>query len=68
MTFASGHVLTNFHRMLSTTVNGFLDAGFVLGRIHEPLPTEAQAARVPDNDDLCRVPIDTVYDLAKPGP
>jgi ubiquinone/menaquinone biosynthesis C-methylase UbiE len=58
--------LTNFHRMLSTTVNDFLDAGFELVRIHEPLPTPEQLARVPENDDLFRVPIFTIYDLSKP--
>jgi Methyltransferase domain len=63
--FPSGHELTNFHRMLSTTVNDFLDAGFVLTRVHEPLPTPAQLARVPENDDLFRVPIFIIYDLVK---
>jgi SAM-dependent methyltransferase len=64
--FPSGYVLTNFHRMLSTTVNDFLDAGFVLARLHEPLPTEAQLARVPDHEDLFRVPLFTIYHLRKP--
>jgi hypothetical protein len=52
--------------MLSTTVNDFLDAGFVLTRLHEPLPTPEQLDRVPENDDLYRVPIYTIYELAKP--
>ncbi len=65
LTFPSGHQLTNFHRMLSTTVSSFLDAGFELRRIHELLPTEAQLARVPDNEDLFRVPIFIIYDLLK---
>ncbi|HSJ21080.1 MAG TPA: methyltransferase domain-containing protein [Nocardioidaceae bacterium] len=64
--FPSGHELTNIHRMLSTTINDFLDAGFVLTRVHEPLPTPAQLARVPESDDLFRVPIFIIYDLAKP--
>ena len=61
-----GMRLTNFHRMLSTTLDDFLDAGFRLVRLHEPLPTAEQLARFPDNDDLFRVPIFTVYDLVKP--
>jgi SAM-dependent methyltransferase len=66
MTFSSGHRLTGFHRMLSTTINAFLDAGFKLDRIHEPLPTQVQLASVPANDDLFRVPIFIIYDLSKP--
>lgn len=66
LVFSSGHELTNFHRMLSTTINDFLHAGFSLTGLYEPLPTHAQLARIPDNDDLFRVPIFTIYDLAKP--
>ena len=65
--FPSGQELTNFHRMLSTTINDFLDAGFILVHLYEPVPTPAQLARVPENDDLFRVPIFTIYDLVKPG-
>lgn len=64
--FPSGHRITNHHRMLSTTLNGFLDAGFRLRRLHEPLPTPAQLERVPQNEDLLRVPIFVIYDLVKP--
>jgi hypothetical protein len=49
-----------------TVVNDFLDAGFTLVGLHEPVPTEAQLARFPENGDLCRVPIFTIFDLAKP--
>jgi ubiquinone/menaquinone biosynthesis C-methylase UbiE len=63
----SGHQITNFHRTLSTTVNDFLDAGFVLRRLHEPVPTEEQVSRYPENQDMCRVPIFTIYDLEKPA-
>jgi ubiquinone/menaquinone biosynthesis C-methylase UbiE len=63
----SGYEITNFHRMLSTTVNDFLDAGFVLRRPHEPVPTEEQVSRFPENRDMRRVPIFTIYDLAKPA-
>jgi ubiquinone/menaquinone biosynthesis C-methylase UbiE len=64
--FSSGREITNFHRMLSTTVNDFLDAGFTLTRIYEPFPTAEQLDRVPENEDLVRVPIFIIYDLAKP--
>lgn len=67
LVFPSGQELTNFHRMLSTTINDFLDAGFILAHLYEPLPTPGQLARVPENDDLFRVPIFTIYDLVKPG-
>lgn len=65
--FPSGHQLTNFHRMLSTTINTFLETGFCLTGLHEPLPSPEQLARVPANDDLFRVPIFTIYDLVKPA-
>jgi hypothetical protein len=65
--FPSGQELTNFHRMLGTTINGFLDAGFDLTRVHEPLPTPDQLARFPANHDLFRVRIFTIYELAKPA-
>lgn len=68
LVFSSGHELTNFHRMLSTTIKDFLVAGFSLTGLHEPLPTPSQLARIPANDDLFRVPIFTIYDLEKPGP
>ncbi|HEU5306823.1 MAG TPA: hypothetical protein VFW97_05820 [Acidimicrobiia bacterium] len=63
----SGHEIANFHRMLSTTVNDFLAAGFVLRRLHEPLPTDEQLSRFPENRDMRRVPIFTIYDLEKPA-
>lgn len=67
LVFPSGQELTNFHRMLSTTINDFLDAGFCLTRVHEPVPTPDQLARVPANHDLLRVPIFTIYELVKPA-
>jgi ubiquinone/menaquinone biosynthesis C-methylase UbiE len=67
ITWGSGHQVTNFHRMLSTTINDFVDAGFVLRRVYEPVPSTAQLAQFPENRDLCRVPIFTIFDLAKPS-
>ena len=64
--FPSGHRITNHHRMLSSTLDGFLDAGFQLRRLHEPLPNHEQLARAPGIDDLFRVPIFVIYDLVKP--
>lgn len=64
--WSSGHEITNFHRMLSTTVNDFLGVGFVLRRLDEPIPSEAQLARYPENQDMRRVPIFTVFDLERP--
>jgi hypothetical protein len=63
----SGHEITNFHRMLSTTVNDFLDTGFVLRRLYEPIPNEAQLSRFPENEDLGRVPLFTIFNLEKPA-
>jgi SAM-dependent methyltransferase len=67
LVWVSGHEITNFHRMLSTTVNDFLGAGFVLRRLHEPVPTQDQIARHPENRDMTRVPIFTIYELEKPA-
>jgi ubiquinone/menaquinone biosynthesis C-methylase UbiE len=64
--FSTGSEVTNHHRMLSTTVNDFLDAGFTLTRIHEPIPTTVQLDRTPENEHMLRVPPFTVYDLRKP--
>jgi diadenosine tetraphosphate (Ap4A) HIT family hydrolase len=47
LVFRSGHEITNFHRMFSTTVIDFLDAGFTLTRVHEPVPTPEQLERYP---------------------
>ncbi len=64
--FPSGHVLTNFHRTMSTTLNAFIGAGFTLRAVHEPTPTPEQLARAPGNEDLFRVPIYALYELARP--
>jgi ubiquinone/menaquinone biosynthesis C-methylase UbiE len=64
--FSSGQELTNFHRMLSTTINNFLD---VASRSHASTSlfrTPPQLARFPENEDLFRVPIFTINDLVKP--
>jgi len=50
-----GVEFANFHRSLSTYVNGFLDAGFALERILEPAVTEEQLKQCPELDDETRV-------------
>jgi hypothetical protein len=65
-TLMVGARLTKFHRTLSSYVNAFLDAGFVLDGLREPVPNAEQLAREPTNDDLLRVPLFIIYLLRKP--
>jgi 2-polyprenyl-3-methyl-5-hydroxy-6-metoxy-1,4-benzoquinol methylase len=58
--------LTNFHRTLSSYINAFLAAGFVLEGLREPVPNTEQLAREPTNDDMLRVPLFIIYLLRKP--
>lgn len=60
-----GVEFTNFHRSLSTYLDGFFDAGFALERIVEPSVTEENLKRYPDLDDELRVPNFIVYILRK---
>jgi ubiquinone/menaquinone biosynthesis C-methylase UbiE len=57
--------ITNIHRTLSSTVNTFLAAGFVLDGIREPIPSSEQLARYPENDDILRVPLFIIYELKR---
>lgn len=61
-----GADVTNFHRSLTTYVDGFLEAGFALERIVEPTVTLEQVASYPELDDERRVPNFIVYTLRKP--
>jgi SAM-dependent methyltransferase len=61
-----GVELTNFHRSLSTSVNGFLAAGFAIERIVEPTVTAEQLQLYPELDDELRVPNFIIYVLSKP--
>ena len=61
-----GVEFTNFHRSLSTYVDGFLAAGFALERLVEPTVTAEQVTRYPELDDELRVPNFIVYTLRKP--
>jgi len=62
-----GHELTNFHRTLSTTINGFLKAGYVLKGIQEPRPSEEGLARYPELANELRAPSFVIFDLLKPA-
>ena len=59
--------IVNMHRTLSSYVSAFLDAGFVLEALHEPIPTEEQLAEYPEFDDEPRVPNFVIYVLKKPS-
>ncbi len=63
--FNSTFVLTQFHRMMSTHVNCFLDHGFTLQRMHEPTPNAEQLKRAPGLEDLFRAPNFVIFELAK---
>jgi SAM-dependent methyltransferase len=61
-----GAVFHNFHRTLSTYINGFLSAGFALEGVSEPVPNQEQLIRDPSNADSLRVPLFIIYLLRKP--
>ncbi len=58
--------LTNFHRSLSTYLNGFLDAGFVIARVLEPSVAPSELKQYPELEDELRVPNFIIYVLDKP--
>lgn len=57
---------TNFHRSLSTYVNGLITAGFAIERIVEPTATRDQLQRYPELIDETRVPNFIIYQCLKP--
>ena len=61
-----GRSFINMHRTLSSYVSAFLDAGFVLERLDEPVPSEEQLAVNPTFDDEYRAPNFIIYVLKKP--
>ena len=61
-----GRDFLNMHRMLSSYMAAFLDAGFVLQALHEPTPTPEQLERNPHFDDEYRAPNFIIYHLIKP--
>jgi SAM-dependent methyltransferase len=61
-----GYDLTNFHRTLSTYINGFLKVGYQLLGVHEPRPGKEDLARYPELRNELRAPGFIIYDLLKP--
>lgn len=60
-----GKPFINMHRTLSSYVGAFLDAGFTLEGLHEPVPSDEQLAEHPHFDDEPRVPNFIIYVLRK---
>jgi ubiquinone/menaquinone biosynthesis C-methylase UbiE len=61
-----GGTLTNFHRTLTSYLHGFLQSGFALEWMIEPMVNPDQLATYPDLDDELRVPNFILYRLRKP--
>ena len=62
-----GGPFVNMHRTLSSQVNAFIQSGFVLEALHEPVPSAEQLVRHPNFDDEYRCPNFIVYALHKPA-
>ena len=61
-----GTSIINMHRTLSSYVSAFLDAGFALEGLHEPVPSDEQLGEHPNFKDELRVPNFIIYVLKKP--
>ena len=61
-----GKSFINMHRTLSSHIAAFLDAGFTLRALHEPVPSEEELAANPTFDDEYRIPNFIIYALEKP--
>ena len=61
-----GRPFVNMHRTLSSHIGAFLDAGFTLRALHEPVPTAEELAANPTFDDEHRIPNFIIYILQKP--
>jgi ubiquinone/menaquinone biosynthesis C-methylase UbiE len=57
---------TNFHRTLSTYIQGYQQAGFAIEEIVEPTVNAENLERFPELDDELRVPNFIVFVLRKP--
>ena len=62
-----GRNFINIHRTLSSYVSAFLEAGFVLEGLEEPVPSGDQLAENPTFDDEYRAPNFIIYVLRKPA-
>ncbi len=61
-----GADFTNFHRTLSTYLDGFLESGFSLTRLTEPTVAEEKLETYPELADELRVPNFVIFVLEKP--
>ena len=61
-----GKPLTNFHRMLSTYHDGYMNAGFEIARIIEPMVSPEDLEKYPELEDERRVPNFIIFVLSKP--
>ena len=61
-----GNDLTNFHRSLSTYLNEFLQAGFMITKVVEPSVELSDLREYPELEDELRVPNFIIYVLDKP--
>ena len=61
-----GRRFVNMHRTLSSHIGAFLDAGFTLTSLHEPIPSDEELAANPTFDDEYRAPNFIIYVLEKP--
>ena len=61
-----GRQFINMHHTLSSYIGAFLDAGFTLRALHEPVPSEEELVANPTFDDEYRIPNFIIYTLEKP--
>ena len=62
-----GRTFVNMHYALSSYISAFLDAGFTLRALHEPVPSAEELAVNPNFDDEYRCPNFIIYVLDKPA-
>lgn len=58
--------LTNYHRSISTYLNGFLEAGFTIAKVIEPTVEISDLEQYPELEDEPRVPTFIIYVMDKP--
>ena len=61
-----GMPFINMHRTLSSHIAAFIDAGFTIRALHEPIPSAEELAANPTFDDEYRAPNFIIYVLEKP--
>ena len=60
-----GIELTNFHRTLTTYIQGYRESGFTIDAVVEPTVDEENLKRYPELDDELRVPNFIIFALQK---